>query len=237
VRNPLMIIKTSLSALRRRGASPAEISEAAADIDHEVSRLNRIVDDVLDFARPVRLEPSPLDVNALCQDAVAASVARDAGIRVKLSLDPSLPVVALDGDRLRTVLVNILENACDAVLARGAGAPGSQAPQAPAGEEAPDIELRTRFLGNERFVIEIEDRGMGISEEDLQHIFEPYFTTKRTGTGLGLAIAKNIVDSMRGTIAMRSRPGRGSELRIELPAAAVTADGAPAAPLARTGVS
>lgn len=238
VRNPLMIIKTSLSALRRRGASAAEIGEAAADIDHEVRRLNRIVDDVLDFARPVRLEPAPVDVNALCQDAVGASVARDAGIRVRLALDSSLPLVATDGDRLRTVLVNILENACDAVLARGAAGPAAPAaPAAGSGEDAPDIELRTRFLGGDRLVIEVEDRGMGISPEDLQHIFEPYFTTKRTGTGLGLAIAKNIVDSMRGTLTIRSRPGEGSELRIELRAPAVAAEGGAAASLARTGVS
>ena len=239
VRNPLMIIKTSLSALRRRGASAAEIGEAAADIDHEVSRLNRIVDDVLDFARPVRLELAPVDVNGLCQDAATASVARDAGIRVKLSLDPRLPLVVTDGDRLRTVLVNILENACDAVLARGGassepGAAGSPASAtAPGSDDAPDIEVRTRFLDGDRLVIEVEDRGMGISAEDLQHIFEPYFTTKRTGTGLGLAIAKNIVDSMRGNLTMRSLRGEGSELRIELRAPAVAA----AAPLARTGVS
>ena len=244
VRNPLMIIKTSLATLRRRGTSPGEIGEAASDIDHEVIRLNRIVDDVLDFARPVRLEAAPVDINALCQDAVAASVARDAGIRVVLSLDPQLPTVLTDGERLRTVLVNILENACDAVVARSAPAradeaasPGRDAAMPKSGEDSPDIEVRTRRLGLDQLAIEIEDRGMGISSDDLQHIFEPYFTTKRTGTGLGLAIAKNIIDSMRGSLTVRSQPGRGCELRIELRAAEVASDGRAFAPLAPTQVS
>ena len=78
---------------------------------------------------------------------------------------------------------------------------------------------------------------MGISSDDLQHIFEPYFTTKRTGTGLGLAIAKNIIDSMRGSLTVRSQPGRGCELRIELRAAEVASDGRAFAPLTPTQVS
>jgi signal transduction histidine kinase len=68
-----------------------------------------------------------------------------------------------------------------------------------------------------RALIEVRDHGVGIAEEDLPHVFEPYFTTKRSGTGLGLAIARNIVEALGGTITARSRPSEGTSIRIELP--------------------
>jgi signal transduction histidine kinase len=75
----------------------------------------------------------------------------------------------------------------------------------------------------------VEDQGIGVDPADLPHIFEPYFSTRRTGTGLGLAIAKNIVDSLGGTIGARSRPGEGTQIRIELPKAPPAAAAAPQA--------
>jgi signal transduction histidine kinase len=213
VRNPLMIIKATVRTLRKPGLSERDLQEAAGDIDQEVTRLNRIVGDVLDFARPVTLACAPTDLNALCREAAAAAMTGDGAPAWKLSLDPRLAPVVTDGERLRTVLLNILSNAREAVPSRDAGASGHAVPT----NGAADVELRTESLGDGRAAIEVQDRGVGIDPADLPHVFEPYFTTKRTGTGLGLAIAKNIVDALGGTLTAAPAEPVGARLRIELP--------------------
>jgi signal transduction histidine kinase len=204
IRNPLMIIKASLPSFRRRELSAADVREAADDIDHEVTRLNRIVGDVLDFARPIELEVRPTDVNAVCRSAVEAVFVGEGAPTIDLRLDPKLPELMTDGERLRTALVNILANAKEAVGAKAD-------PVA-----APEISLETIRSEEGKTVIRVRDRGVGIAPDDLAKIFEPYFTGKRTGTGLGLAITKNIVESLGGTVAAESQPSRGTEIRIDL---------------------
>jgi signal transduction histidine kinase len=83
-------------------------------------------------------------------------------------------------------------------------------------------------LSPSRAAIVVRDRGVGIDPADLPHVFEPYFTTKRTGTGLGLAIAKNIIDSLGGTLSAQNRPPEGAEVRIELPTVDPTPSASPA---------
>jgi signal transduction histidine kinase len=221
VRNPLMIIKTSLRSLRRQEGMPQDASEAIVDIDHEVSRLERIVRDVLDFARPVRVDWAPTDVNAVCRTAAGAAMTGDGAAGLELRLDPGLPAIVTDGELLRTALVNVVTNGREAALARRAAAPPAH--HAPAGSAAPappaGVELRTWRTAEGRLAIAVRDQGLGIHGEDLPHIFDPYYTTKRTGTGLGLAIAKNIVESLGGAISAHSHPGEGTEIRIELPEA------------------
>lgn len=207
IRNPLMIIKASLRGLRREELSRDEVAEAADDIDHEVSRLNRIVGDVLDFARPIQLEVRPTDVNRICRSAVAAVAADENGPAIEMRLEGELPELPTDGDRLLTALVNVIANAKDAVTARnGTGANGGP----------PAIELETSRGADGRIAIVVRDRGIGIEPDDLPKIFEPYYTGKRTGTGLGLAITRNIIESLGGTVSARSKPSEGSEIRIEL---------------------
>jgi signal transduction histidine kinase len=201
VRNPLMIIKAALHTLRQRDLSADAVREAAADIDGEVARLNKIVNEVLDFARPIHFELAPTDVNALCRDSAMAAEAAP-GPAIHLDLDPALPIVSTDAERLRLALVNLLVNARQAV--EGA-APGG-----------PRVFLSTRAAG-EHISILVADTGAGIGSPDLSRVFDPYFTTKRGGTGLGLPIAKNIVDGLGGTIAVASAAGRGTEIRIDLP--------------------
>ena len=203
IRNPLMIIKTALRSLKTTPVSADIVRTAAADIDEEVTRLNRIVSEVLDFARPIKFELAPADLNALCEDAVRA-VGADGAPRVSLDLDPRVPAITTDAERLRLALVNILTNARHAVTAR----PGEQ--------PADPIRLKT-FSSNGRVVVNIRDRGIGIAPEDLPRAFDPYFTTRRTGTGIGLAISRNIIEGLGGTIALSSRPGEGTEVRLELP--------------------
>ncbi len=205
IRNPLMIIKTALRRLRAPNVAPEDLRTAVTDIDEETARLNRLVSEVLDFAKPIKFDQAPTDLNALCEDAARAAGSDAPVIHIRLDLDRSLPVVVTDAERLRLVLVNILTNARDAVAAR---------PEVLAARDA--IRLRTKLRGPGRIAIEVRDQGMGIAGDDLGRVFDPYFTTRRTGTGLGLAISKNIVEGLGGTIAVSSRQGQGTEVRIEL---------------------
>jgi signal transduction histidine kinase len=208
IRNPLMIIKAALRGLKREPVPPEQVRSAVADIDEEVARLNRIVSEVLDFARPITFDLGPVDVNALCEAAARAVGASEGpALQVAMQLDPALPPIVTDGERVRLALVNILTNARDAVLAR----PASPAPQADA------VRLVTSRTPAGRIVIEARDQGIGIKPDDLARVFDPYFTTRRTGTGLGLAISRNIIEGLGGTISVSSRPGAGTDVRIELP--------------------
>ena len=197
VRNPLMIIKAALHALRQPEAGADAVREAAADIDGEVVRLNRLVNEVLDFARPIRFELSPVDVNALCEESAAAASASGAGAPIVCELDPALDTLTTDAERLRIALVNLLVNARHAV--NGNGRPRRRAGRAacarlrrPAASASP---WPTAAPASRR--------------PTSRTIFDPYFTTKRGGTGLGLPIAKNIVEGLGGTITVSSTPGRG----------------------------
>jgi signal transduction histidine kinase len=203
IRNPLMIIKAALHRLRNDEVPRAEMKAAVTDIDEEIGRLNHIVTEVLDFAKPIKFEMAAADVNALCADAVKASGAEAEAARVLLRLDPALPSVVTDAERLRLVLVNVLTNAEHAVSAR------SDASHEP-------VVITTR-VSDGRVVVEVRDRGVGIAADDLPRIFDPYFTTRRTGTGLGLAISRNVIEGLGGTIAVASRHHEGTTVRIELP--------------------
>jgi len=210
IRNPLMIIKTSLRTLRREDARPEQTSTAAKDIDEEITRLNRIVTEVLDFARPIKFDVAEADLNALACDAVRAAGAEDGGAAIRMDLDPTIPLVTTDAERLRHALVNVIGNAIHAVSPGGNGK-----------DEA--IRLRTALVDTRRVAITVSDKGDGIAPEDLPRVFDPYFTTRRTGTGIGLAISRNIIEGLGGRITVASERGHGTEVRIELPLNAPTA--------------
>jgi len=218
VRNPLMIIRASLSSLRGERVSARDVREAVADIDEETQRINRIVTEVLDFAKPIRFDFAEASVNDVCRASVTAAWAGEAPDDVRLDLDPDIPPFVTDAERLRTVLVNILANARHAVQAVGAERPGGGVSVI----DAPAVVLRTERQES-RVVISVSDCGAGISPEDLPHVFDPYYTTRRSGTGLGLPIAKNIVEGLGGTIAVTSRSAGGTDVRIDLPVRSGTA--------------
>jgi signal transduction histidine kinase len=198
VRNPLMIIKAALHTVRRRDVPSAALREAATDIDEEILRLNRIVNEVLDFARPIRFEFATVDLNTLCREAAAAAQAAP-GAAVSLDLDLQPRSISTDAERLRAALINLLVNARHAV-------------RPPLGA----VRLATRYTGSAATIV-VGDNGVGIAGADLALVFDPYFTTKRGGTGLGLPIARNIIEGLGGTISVTSEPGVGTEIRIELP--------------------
>lgn len=214
IRNPLMIIRASLSMLRAAGVPANEQREAISDIDSESKRINRIITEVLDFAKPIRFDLAEADLNDVCRHSAAATWVDvpDPGLSASspvLDLDTALPPVVTDAERLRTALVNLLTNARHAV--EKAALPGPT-----------PVTLRTHGT-SERVIITVSDRGTGIKPEDMAHIFDPYFTTKRTGTGIGLAITKNIIEGLGGTLSVNSRLGEGTEFRIDLPRTAAEA--------------
>ena len=207
IRNPLMIIRTALRTLKQGTGHSPEVEGAIADIDEEVTRLNRIVTEVLDFARPIKFDLAAVNVNALCEDAARAVGSEEPGVAAHLDLDRQIGEIVTDGERVRLALVNVLTNARHAVLAR------TDRPAA----AARAIELVTRNATPGRVSIEVRDRGVGIAPDDLSRVFDPFFTTRRTGTGLGLAITRRIIEGLGGTITVTSRPGHGTDVRIELP--------------------
>jgi signal transduction histidine kinase len=142
-------------------------------------------------------------------------------------------VVRTDAERLRVALVNLIVNARHAVEAQGRDAvvaaaslgamyaagrreSGSTIPAAVAESTRPQVSVSTRPAGD-RVAIVVADAGVGIDQADLPRVFDPYFTTKRGGTGLGLPIAKNIVEGLGGSLVVASAPGRGTEMRLDLP--------------------
>lgn len=202
IRNPLMIMRGALRQLTRPTATRTDIREAASDIEGEVQRLARVVDDVLDFARPVQLDLAPTDINAVCAEAAGAVKAARPDADISLTFAPDDPVIACDADRLRTVLVNVLTNAYQAAETLG---------------DTPVVAMTVDRPGDAGHIrIQVRDTGPGIADNDLPHVFDPYFTTRRTGTGLGLPIARAIVLGLGGAIGIESASSRGTTVTIEL---------------------
>ena len=207
IRNPLMIIRASLGTLRGSAAGE-DVQDAVSDIDEETHRLNRLVTEVLDFAKPLRFDLAEADLNDVCRASATAAWAGDSAGNVAFDFDPSLPPAMTDAERLRTALINILGNARQAVE--------TAARPSETDAEGPHVTLKTERAG-EHAVITISDDGAGIASGDLARVFEPYFTTRRAGTGLGLPIAKNIIEGLGGSIVVHSEQQRGTRVRIDLP--------------------
>jgi signal transduction histidine kinase len=236
IRNPLMIVRASLAVLRREHVTPLEIQDVVADIDEETTRLNRIVTEVLDFAKPLRFDVADTDVNDVCRASTAAAWVGDSADNVRLLLAPDVPTIVTDAERLRTALVNVLTNARQSVAARAqellpvaGGLPvlglaalddvatlGRVTARDAATVDEPNVVISTATEGA-GVMISVADRGTGIAPQDLAHVFDPYYTTRRVGTGLGLPITKNIIEGLGGTIAIASRTDGGTEVRIVLP--------------------
>jgi signal transduction histidine kinase len=203
IRNPLMIIKSTVRGLRKN-PSP-EVADAAESLDEEVARLNRVVTGVLDFARPMSIELTSADVGTICRTAVHAVEATGDDVQIEVDL-PGTPLPCVtDPERLRAVLVNVLNNAQHAVRARAE-------PVAGAG-----ITLHTTRRPTGGWRVVVADRGIGIATADLHGIFDPFFTRRPGGSGLGLAISRNIVEALGGTITADTQPGAGTTITIDLP--------------------
>jgi signal transduction histidine kinase len=220
IRNPLMIIKGSLRSLRRGVATPEEVAGVAADIEGEVTRLNRVVNDVLDYAKPIALTYEAVEIDRLVRDAAQAVVASQSGPPDVVVEAADGVTATSDGDRLRQVVINLVTNARDAVLARRPDTvAGATADDAGAPMLLPAVHVRARLADDDHVEITVADRGVGMSDVEVARMFEPFFTTKRRGSGIGLAVSKNIVDGLGGRMDVESASGVGTTIRLTLPRA------------------
>jgi PAS domain S-box-containing protein len=201
VRNPLGVIFNSLGSLRRLVRPTGDAKLLLDIVGEEADRLNRIVGDLLDFARPSTPQLRPERLASVVEDAVGAALAqKPARVEIVHEHDPAVPPVPMDARLVRQAILNVAVNAVQAMPRGGR------------------ITLRTRRAAD-AVVLEIEDTGAGIPEEVSARIFEPFFTTKASGTGLGLAVVKRIVEGHGGTVEARNAPGAGAVFALSFPLA------------------
>jgi signal transduction histidine kinase len=204
VRNPLGVLFNSLGSLRKLlGADVAGPAATLLEImDEEATRLNHIVRDLLDFARPTPPALSRDNLEAVVEEAVDAALGEARG-RVELVREiGELPLVPMDARLVRQALLNLVDNAVQAM---------------PRGGRL-TVRLGADEMGATRAArLEIEDTGPGIAPDVERRIFEPFFTTRASGTGLGLAVVKRIVDGHRGLLRVDTVEGRGTTFTVWLP--------------------
>jgi PAS domain S-box-containing protein len=200
IKNPLAGIRGACEILSKGYRSGAPGSDMATEVIRQVDRLNRTVEELLLFARPREVRPSPTDIHSLL-DRTLGVVLEDPktrDIEVVRRYAPSMPVLRVDPQQMEQVLFNVLLNAIQAVDYRGR------------------ITVTTRANGATA-QIAIRDTGPGIPPGIEERIFKPFFTTHAQGCGLGLAIVRNLVQAHGGSIRGESLPGGGAEFTITLP--------------------
>ncbi len=206
IKNPLTPIRLSAERIQRRYRESHPDIESIVltgtdTIIEEVNVLMELLGEFSRFARLPEMKPETVDLNPIVESCVNFFHGHER-VSFHLELDQGLPRITLDKSLLRQALTNIIQNSIDAVGDQG------------------NVHIKTalRVQGNTRAVIiQIRDDGAGISEEDLERIFEPTFSKKPHGTGLGLTIVEKIILEHRGGISCRSKPGEGTEFTIELP--------------------
>lgn len=204
LRNPLSSIRGYARYLNKKLESDPMARATAELLEEESLRLNRVLSDLLAYAKPQKLNMSPVDLSLVAEKAVALTkMDADArGIQIEFKRPDSKTTARIDSDRLLQALINILLNAVQA---------SSDGGRVRVGIERSENGVAPQWR------LTIGDDGAGMDEETLGMIFEPYFSSRSGGTGLGLPMARQIVERHGGSISARSQPGRGSEFSILLP--------------------
>ena len=201
IRNPLSSIKGFATWFRERYWDNPEDREKAEVMIHEVDRLNRVITQLLEFARPLTMNRVPTLLPAVIRHALkmVEGEARRKGVVLETDLSAEIGEIPLDADRMTQVFLNLCLNAIAAMEAGGV--------------------LRVSLAPRDGRTVRITvaDTGIGIPKEDLPRVFDPYFTTRSSGTGLGLAIVHKIVEAHGGEVRLESEPGKGTTATIILP--------------------
>jgi signal transduction histidine kinase len=210
IRNPLNYINLTLDHLRSKFAPDdtekrEQFQKLTSQLKAEVARINQQISDFLNYSRPAKADLQPTDVRKVVDDSLRIVEAQAAEKNIKIAVIERENVPAIQGDPefLRSVFNNLFINALQSMDMSG-------------GHLNIKIEPETN---NGLVDIEVSDTGSGIAPENLEKIFEPYFSTKETGTGLGLAIVQKIVDIHHGTIDVESKEGKGTKFTVRLPKA------------------
>ena len=213
IRNPLGAIKGAVEILEEDFPGGHPKSEFFAIVLKEVKRLNDVVTNFLNFARPVTLQFSPVDVREVLTslEGLISGQARAHRVQVFTSFHEGPARVMADEALLKQAFLNIMLNALEAM------------------SEGGDLAISTRLVdpgtatileaeGREEWLeVVFDDTGSGISDDHLGRVFDPFFTTKKDGTGLGLAITYRIIENHRGSIRVMSQPGKGTTFAVTLP--------------------
>jgi two-component system, NtrC family, nitrogen regulation sensor histidine kinase GlnL len=210
IKNPLVAISGSAQLLRKR--LPDQHHKFLDVVIKESERINRMMDRMLDFARPTQLELKLLNIHQILEEILLLE--KKGGrvdIRFVQNYDPSLPQVEGDEDQLKQVFLNLIRNALEAM------------------PEGGTLELMTRIHSNytvktetrpnsrQAILVEIRDSGPGIGTEELNNIFTPFHTTKSKGSGLGLPLSLKIVENHKGKMNVQSETGKGTRVQVFLP--------------------
>jgi two-component system nitrogen regulation sensor histidine kinase GlnL len=210
IRNPLGGIKGAAQLLRRALEPKSSLREYTDIMIREVDRVNKLIEQLLDLSRPLQLTLAPVNIHEILNDVLLLeSQAAGESVTIKKIFDPSLPPIRGDRAQLTQVFLNLLKNAFQAMDGRGCLTVITRLET--------DYHVRDQGTRRNRFIwVEISDEGKGIKEEDLAHIFSPFFSTKNSGTGLGLAICYNIIKEHGGTIRVESIEGKGTTFKVSL---------------------
>lgn len=204
VKNPLNAMMIHAEILKEELAgSPGEVQASLEVIRGEIRRLDRAVQGFLNFMRPQELSLKPVDLNALLRE-IAVLLEREwhnAGVRIMLDLDPSVPPVTADEELLRQMFLNIVLNACQSMPSGGPVRIFTQGDK----EDGAGV------------TVKVADEGVGIAPEDREKVFKLYYTTKTGGSGIGLSLAYRIVQMHDGDIEVDSEMGRGTTMVVRLP--------------------
>ncbi len=207
IKNPLTPIRLSAERLRKKYLDkfPEEVfDECTTTIIKQVDELKILVNEFSSFARMPASNPSPNDLNEIVNETVALYKAGHRTIKFEAIVDTRLPILDIDRDQIKRVIINLINNAISAVQGEGL------------------IRVETHFEKELQLAsLEVTDDGSGIPAEAKQRLFEPYFSTKKSGTGLGLAIVSNIIADHNGYIRVRDNVPKGTRFIIELPVKAL----------------
>lgn len=205
VRNPLNFINLSIDHLAAVHAPEDKTGRAAflstiGNIKAEITRLNGMVSNFLDFGKPMKLEMKPLTVDSVIDETLALLAESASQQRIEIDSRRGSELVPVEADyrHLKTCFMNIFVNAFEAMPDGGR------------------LVVQTAAY-NGSVSVRVEDTGCGISHENIQKVFDPYFTTKETGIGIGLALTKKIIEEHGGRISVESGAGRGTAIAVILP--------------------
>jgi signal transduction histidine kinase len=200
IRNPLAGIGGALTMLAQEVPADDDTQEVMQEIQKQIQRMERLVQELLAYARPAVLHPEWTDVHAVLKQAVSSIDQRviDHKVEFVLDLDSTIPEIYVDARDLEHAFENLVLNAFQAISEEGT------------------IEVRTR-LSEENVLVSIRDDGTGMDAEVHDKIFEPFFTTKARGTGLGLSLVRRAVENYDGEISVQSTPGEGTTFVFSLP--------------------
>ena len=201
IRNPLSSIKGFATYFKERYRDNPDDSQTADIMVQEVDRLNRVIGQLLDYARPMTMNRRETAIQTVIQHALRMieSQAREKGVVIQTELQADVAALLIDPDRIKQVFLNLYLNAIGAMEGGGI------------------LSVALFSMTDRRIRIEVRDTGVGIDPKDLNRIFDPYFTTKSSGTGLGLAIVQKIIEAHRGEIQVASTPGLGTTVSVILP--------------------